>query len=113
MKCVSTRRSSLVFGAVVYLSLSPYVVRAQQLHSSLNPPERVLAGDRPIDIERTGHAAPFFGDIDNDGLPDLLVGEYFDGRVRAYRNVGTEQEPKFSEFEWIKAGQGLAKVPSD
>ncbi|TXF84033.1 T9SS type A sorting domain-containing protein [Neolewinella aurantiaca] len=38
---------------------------------------------------------PFIADLDRDGLQDLLVGG-FDGRVRFFRNIGTEQSPMFN-----------------
>ncbi len=54
-----------------------------------------------IDVSEA--AAPTFGDIDGDGLADLLIGSYADrvaGQYRAsltyYRNVGTARQPVFS-----------------
>ncbi|MEM6769419.1 MAG: T9SS type A sorting domain-containing protein, partial [Bacteroidota bacterium] len=38
---------------------------------------------------------PFLSDLDRDGKMDLLVGG-FDGRVRFYRNVGTDTSPAFA-----------------
>jgi hypothetical protein len=71
-----------------------------------------MAGGKPIDIERDGHAAPFFGDIDGDGRRDLLVGEYHEGRLRIYRNVGTDREPRFDEPAQLKVGAELGRVPT-
>jgi hypothetical protein len=78
----------------------------------LRPPIQVISGGKPIDVERDGHAAPFFGDIDGDGRRDLLVGEYHEGRLRIYRNVGTDREPRFDEYTWFKAGAELGRVPT-
>ncbi|HET6164471.1 MAG TPA: hypothetical protein VFG37_12440, partial [Planctomycetota bacterium] len=43
--------------------------------SPLLPPVRIEAGGAPIDTE-IGHAAPFVGDFDEDGVNDLLVGQF-------------------------------------
>jgi FG-GAP repeat len=75
------------------------------------PPVRVEAGGKPLDIGRSGHAAPFFGDIDGDGLPDLLVGEFHGGRLRVYRNIGTKAGPRFGAYTYFEAGGAEGAVP--
>lgn len=74
-------------------------------------PVRINAGDAPINVD-VGHAAPFVADIDGDGLKDLLVGQFGEGKLRIYKNVGTAKEPKFKDFEWFKAGGDIARVPT-
>lgn len=100
----------------------------------LQPPVRILAGKQPIDVT-TGHAAPYVIDFDGDGVKDLLVGEFGDGkfpaaelpdalsegwkksdrfangRLRIYRNVGTNKAPRFDGFEYLQAGGGTATIP--
>ena len=97
-------------------------------------PVRVLADGEPIDVT-TGHAAPYVLDFDGDGVRDLLVGEFGDGefppellpanlkdgwkqpgafangRLRIYRNVGSDTAPRFAGFEYLQAGGGIATVP--
>lgn len=63
--------------------------------SDLAPPVRVLAGGEPIDTE-VGHAAPYFHDMDGDGLRDLLVGQMGKGLMRVYRNTGSATAPAFT-----------------
>jgi hypothetical protein len=53
------------------------------------------------------------GDIDGDGLRDLLVGQYDHGRLRLYRNTGSNAAPVFEDFAWLKAGNELASVPTN
>lgn len=75
------------------------------------PPVRINAGEAPINVD-VGHAAPFVADIDGDGLKDLLVGQFGEGKLRIYKNVGTAKEPKFKDFEWFKADGDIARVPT-
>jgi len=75
----------------------------------LADPVQVKCGDQVIDVD-VGHAAPFFGDIDGDGKPDLIVGQYGQGRARVYRNVGAKGDPRFERFEWFHAGGQVAEV---
>ena len=75
------------------------------------PPVKIHAAGKPIDVQRSGHAAPFVGDFDGDGKLDLLVGQYHEGRLRIYRNVGTNREPKFDSYTWFEAGGKIASVP--
>jgi hypothetical protein len=76
----------------------------------LAPPYLVEAGGRPIDVAG-GNSAPFWHDLDGDGLADLLVGQFEDGCVRVYRNVGRRGAPRFEDFAYLRAGEGLARVP--
>src|SRR4051794_11825980 len=71
---------------------------------------RIQAGTAPIDVGGFQGAAPFVGDLDGDGLDDLLVGEE-SGRLRIYRNVGTKQEPRFDRFEWLRIKGEIAELP--
>ena len=77
----------------------------------LEAPVPVMAAGKPIDVEREGHAAPFVGDFDGDGVMDLLVGQYDEGKLRIYRNIGTNGNPKFDTYTWFKAGGDFSRVP--
>lgn len=75
------------------------------------PPFRVLANGKPIDVE-IGHAAPLVADFNGDGIDDLLVGQFGDGKLRIYRNQGDNLNRKFGGFAWFQAGGADGKVPA-
>jgi hypothetical protein len=77
----------------------------------LLPPVPIPVDGRPLDVEREGHAAPFVGDFDGDGVRDLLVGQYFEGRLRVYRNTGTNARPRFESYTWFEVGGQPGRVP--
>ena len=82
------------------------------LSPELAPPVRLEAAGKPIDTERIGHAAPFVCDFDGDGLKDLLVGQFGDGLLWIYRNVGTNSEPTLAAGVKFKEGKEDGRVPS-
>jgi hypothetical protein len=118
----------------VLLASAVLTPEASAQAGELQPPVRILAGDKPIDVT-TGHAAPYVLDFDGDGVKDLLVGEFGDGefpvaelpaaldegwkqpgnfvngRLRIYRNHGTNKAPRFESFEYLQAGGGIAAIP--
>lgn len=75
----------------------------------LAEPFLVKAGGKPISVD-VGHAAPILVDFDGDGRNDLLVGQFGEGRLRVYKNVGTNQTPLFDKFTWFQAGGKPAQV---
>jgi hypothetical protein len=74
------------------------------------PPVRLAAAGELIHVD-TGHAAPFVHDLDGDGVRDLLVGQFGKGRLRVYRNRGTNQQPEYEASRWLLAGGSIASVP--
>lgn len=78
----------------------------------LAPPIHVQAEGKPIDVQIVGHSAPFVGDIDGDGVRDLIVGQFDDGRLRIYRNLGTNLGPRFEAYRWFEAGGATGTVPA-
>ena len=79
--------------------------------SELEPPIRIDSGGKPIDVE-IGHAAPWIHDFDGDGRRDLLVGQFGQGKLRIYRNTGTNEKPAYDGFKFFEAGGAEATVPA-
>jgi hypothetical protein len=75
------------------------------------PPVRLEAAGKAIDTQ-IGHAAPFVGDMDGDGVRDLLVGQFGEGLLWIYRNEGTDARPKLAAGVKFKEGKVEGRVPT-
>lgn len=71
-------------------------------------PIRVQADGKPVRVEAPGYAAPCWADVDGDKRKDLLVGQFAQGKIRVYRNLGGG---KLAAGEWLEAGGKVAEVP--
>ncbi|OFY43275.1 MAG: hypothetical protein A2X18_13115 [Bacteroidetes bacterium GWF2_40_14] len=87
----------------------------------LSDPQLLMGKTGPLISEGMGWAAPAVYDWNGDGKKDLLIGEFGSGLenkeravgnfVRVYQNIGTDKDPKFSDyFEYARpnrfAGSG-------
>jgi hypothetical protein len=82
--------------------------------SDLAPPVQLTADGKAVDVGEIGHAAPFFADFDGDGKRDLLAGNFGNqgqGKLLVFKNQGTDAEPKFGKYEYLKVGADLGTVP--
>ena len=73
-----------------------------------NAPKRLQAAGASIRVEAPGYAAPCWADVDGDGHPDLLVGQFAKGKIRVFKNNGVG---KLLAGEWLQAGGKTAQVP--
>ena len=71
-------------------------------------PVRLKAGGAAVRVESPGYAAPCWADIDGDGKKDLLVGQFNQGKIRVFKNLGAE---KFAAGDWLQAEGKVAEVP--
>ena len=89
-------------------TLGAAVLATGAMAQDLAKPFRVEANGAPINVT-VGHAGPYVHDFDGDGVRDLLVGQFGDrGRLRIYKNEGTNQAPRFGEHAWFMAGGEIA-----
>lgn len=91
--------------------LPPSPLSAQ---TSFESEEIVQAGG--VDISVPGFSVPSFVHWNNDGLPDLVVGEgglgTYDGKVRVYINNGAPGNPAFSSFFYVQSEGSDLTSPS-
>jgi len=90
--------------------LASLLAAADPVAPDLAPPVLVHAGGQPINVDR-GHAAPFVADLKGDGKLVLLVGQFGEGKLRLYPNIGTRNNPRFDTFEWFKVDGKIVSVP--
>ncbi|MEO6593852.1 MAG: VCBS repeat-containing protein, partial [Planctomycetota bacterium] len=72
------------------------------------PAVRLKAGNDFVRVEAPGYAAPCWHDVDGDGKKDLVVGQFKDGKMKFYKNLGAG---KLAEGAWIQADGNTAEVP--
>jgi len=76
--------------------------------AEFQPPVRLQGEGVPVRVESPGYAAPCWADIDGDGRKDLLVGQFNQGKIRVYKNMG---EGKLAAGEWLRAEGVAAEIP--
>ncbi len=59
---------------------------------------KILAGNQPL--ETYGAPGANMADFDNDGLMDIICGEFVD-KLSWFKNIGTQSVPKFSEGRFL------------
>ncbi len=77
-----------------------------------DPPVALEANGTPINVGTGGNASPFIVDWDGDGAQDLLLGQFSGGKVRFYRNVGSNYDPAFGDFVYLQADGADISVSS-
>jgi hypothetical protein len=93
------------------VALAPPAARARG--QELAKPVRLEAGGQPINVGGVGHSAPLLADFDGDGRLHLLVGTFSGGQLRIYRNLGTNQAPKFdAKYDMLLDGKAEGTVPT-
>src|SRR5437879_332882 len=91
--------------------LAGMLTAADPIANDLAPPVQLHAGGQPINVDM-GHAAPCVADLTGDGQMVLLVGQFGQGKLRLYPNIGSKNEPKFGTFEWFQADGQVVTLPA-
>jgi hypothetical protein len=68
----------------------------------------MMAEGGAVRVESPGYAAPCWADIDSDGSKDLLVGQFSQGKIKVFKNLGAD---KLAAGEWLQAEGTVAEVP--
>jgi hypothetical protein len=76
--------------------------------ADFQPPLRLMAEGESVRVESPGWAAPCWADIDGDGKKDLLVGQFNQGKIRVYKNLGGG---KLAAGAWLQADGIDAEIP--
>jgi hypothetical protein len=87
------------------------VLAAAATAQTFEKPVRLKAAGEVITTD-IGHSAPYVYDFDGDGVRDLLVGQFGGGKLRIYRNAGTNKKPNYEAHQWFMAAGAIATVPA-
>ena len=85
----------------------PFLLAAPQ-GPQFEAPVRVKGGESEVRVEAPGFAAPCLHDVDRDGKPDLVVGQFRGGKMKVYPGQG---KGKFGAGKWLEADGAVAEVP--
>jgi hypothetical protein len=72
-------------------------------------PEYLLTLGDTIDVGY--YSAPFASDWNGDGNKDLIVGQFANGHIRFYENIGTNNYPLFGSPEFLYADGSIISLP--
>lgn len=100
--------------ACAVLALSPLALADDTVATEPGPfaePVLLTADGAPIGVESPGFASPAFADVDGDGLRDLVVGQFKQGKMHYFKNTGTAKAPAFAKGAWITSDGETAIVP--
>lgn len=89
------------------ITLAAMVLAAGFVGDEFEAPVRMMAGDAYVKVEAPGYAAPCWTDVNGDGVGDLVVGQFNQGKMKVH--LGSEGG--LTKGTWLKAGGKIAEVP--
>ncbi len=98
--------------AITACAAPPPAVPFSSGPDSLLPPVRLEAGGAPIDMGGCiGCAGPHLLDLDEDGLQDLLVGDFV-GHMHVFRNTTSNESPVYAPGRMLEANGEVIEIPN-
>jgi hypothetical protein len=67
--------------------------------------------DGALIIDVGYYGSPFMYDWNGDGKKDLIAGQFTNGNIRYYENVGEDNDPVFGGFTYLQAGGSFIALP--
>jgi hypothetical protein len=104
---MSTRPTILALLPGLLAAIAPG--RAPFAADHFEPPVPITVDSRTLELSDRG-AYPELGDWDGDDRRDMLVGQN-DGRLRVFRNFGTDSRPEFSPPVWFDELIADGRIP--
>ncbi len=91
------------------VAASPALVAAD---AKFEAPQKLTAGGKVVEVEQPGYAFPSLADMDGDGVPDLLVGQFNKGKIGVYKGTRSKEgKLSFGERTWLQAEGADAEIP--
>jgi hypothetical protein len=97
--------------ALAAMAVVAFAVLCPPAFGAMQEGVRLQADGQAIDID-IGHLVPCVADWNDDGKKDLIVGQFSGGKIRLYLNQGTDSQPVFKNFEYLKAAGAEISLPS-
>lgn len=80
------------------------LVEAYEFHA----PVQLKGGDQSIKTQSPGYAAPCLHDLDGDGKKELLVGQFANGYIYAFKGFG---DGKFAKGKLLEVDGQPVEIP--
>ena len=71
-----------------------------------------LVNDAGVPINVGNYGAPTMYDWNSDGAKDLILGQFSQGKIRLYLNLGPDTAPDFNGYTFLQSGGVDITLPS-
>ncbi|MDP8238269.1 MAG: hypothetical protein P9X24_04185 [Candidatus Hatepunaea meridiana] len=105
--CISIRKIILFIFTIVFVLITPTHADPPIFSSGIV----IQNEDEELPGDETGYTAPGFGDWDNDGDLDLMIGTFEDAPIYLFQNVAEDGEPVFELVGNVEADGEIIDGP--